>query len=139
MFDARSASSRMTVSGSRERGRHVGHLAQEVGEADHRGERIVEVVGDAGDELADGRHFFRLDELVLQSPPLGLIVEQEHEGGPVGAGNRHGGNGIGPLAGAQLHLAARSLLVQGPSGDRRPTRAARRPARAGRSGSPAGR
>ena len=94
--------------------RHVGHLAQEIGEADDRGERVVEVVRDAGDELADGGHFFRLDELVLQSPPLRLIIEQEHQGGSVGAGNRHGGNRIGPLAGAELHLAARSLLLQGP-------------------------
>ena len=86
MFDARSASSRMTVSGSRRAGGHVGHLAQEVGEPDHRGERVVEVVGDAGDELPDGGHLFRLDELVLQTPPLGLIIEQEHERGAVGAG-----------------------------------------------------
>ena len=81
---------------------------------DDRGERVVEVVRDAGDELADGGHFFRLDELVLQSAPFRLIIEEEHDGGPVGAANRHGGNRIGPLAGAELHLAARSLLVQRP-------------------------
>ena len=111
---ARSASSRMTREGLAQGGRHVGHLGEEVREADDRGERVVEVVRDAGDELADGGHLFRLDELVLQTPPLRLIIEQEHEGGAVGAANRHGGNRIGPLAGAQVDLAARSLLFQGP-------------------------
>ena len=81
-------------------GGDVGHFGEEIGEPDHRCERVVEVVGDAGDELPDGRHLFRLDQLVLQSPPFGLIIEQEHHGGPVGAANRHRGNGIGPLAGA---------------------------------------
>ena len=75
---------------------------------------IVEVVSDAGDELPDGGHLFRLDELVLQTPPLRLIIEEQHEGGSVGAANRHRGNRIGLLAGPELHLAARSLLIQGP-------------------------
>ena len=79
MFEARSASSWMTVSGSRSAGGMWGTSVRIVREADHRGEGVVEVVGDAGDQLADGGHLFRLDELVLQSAPLGLIIEQEHD------------------------------------------------------------
>ena len=97
-----------------QRRRHVGHFGEVVGEPDDRGERVVEVVGDAGDELPDGGHLLRLDELVLQPAALGLVVEEEHHGGAVGAANRHGGHGIGLVAGAQLDLAARSLLIQSP-------------------------
>ena len=122
-----------------QRRRDVGHLGEVVGEPDHRGERVVEVVGDAGDELADGGHLLRLDQLVLQPAALGLVVEEEDDGGPVGAANRHRGNRIGPLPGAKLDLAARSLLIQRPSGARWPTRVGRTPARAGRSGWRAGR
>jgi hypothetical protein len=71
-------------------------------------------VRDPGDELADSGHLFRLDELVLQPAPFRLIIEEEHDGGAVGAANRHHGNRIGPIAGAELDLAARSLLLQRP-------------------------
>ena len=114
MFDARSASSRMTDSGSLRAAGTCGTSLRKSAKPDHRREGVVEVVGDAGDELPDGGQLFRLDELVLQSPPLRLVIEEQDEGGAVGAGNRHGGNGIGPIAGAEIHLAARSLLIQGP-------------------------
>ena len=44
---------------------HVGRLAQEVGKADDGGERIVQVVRDARDELTDRRHLFRVQQLLL--------------------------------------------------------------------------
>ena len=44
---------------------HVGRLAQEVGKTDDGGERIVQVVRDARDELTDRRHLFRLQQLLL--------------------------------------------------------------------------
>ena len=51
-----------------------------------------------------------------------LIIEEQDHGGPVGAADRHHGDRIGPLAGAELDLAARSLLLQGPLKIRGPFR-----------------
>ncbi len=79
-------------------------------------------MGDAGDELPDGRQLLRLDELILQAPALRLVIEEQDQGRAVGAGNRHRGNGIGPIAGPELRLAARSLLIQGPLQIGRPLR-----------------
>jgi hypothetical protein len=93
---------------------NVRDLGQEVGEPDDRGKRVVEVVRDPCNQLADGRHLLRLDQLVLQAAALGLIVEQQDDSRPVGTANRHGGNGIRSLPGSKLHLSARSLLVQSP-------------------------
>ena len=56
----------------------------------------------------------------MQPTPLRLIIEQEHQRGAVGGANRHRSNRIGLVAGAEIHLPARSLLVQGPLQVRRP-------------------
>ncbi len=48
------------------------------------GENVVEVVRDAAGELADGLHFLRLAELLLQPPLRRDIAEQtQHERAPV--------------------------------------------------------
>ena len=97
-----------------QRRRNIGNFPQEIGEPHDGSERVVEVVGNAGDKLPDGRQFLRLDELVLQAPPLSLVVEEQDEGGSVCAGNRHSRNSIGLVAGTKIRLAAHSLLIQSP-------------------------
>ena len=44
---------------------------QQVGEADDRGQHVVEVVRDAAGELADRLHLLALRELLLERPLLG--------------------------------------------------------------------
>ncbi len=54
-------------------GRRLARLAEKVGEAQHRGEGVVQLVGHAGDELADGRQLFRLDQLFLEALGFGDV------------------------------------------------------------------
>src|SRR5215510_8422996 len=37
-------------------------------------ERVADLMGDAGSQLADGRHFLGLDELTLQPLPVGHVI-----------------------------------------------------------------
>ena len=37
--------------------RKFGILHQQIGKSENRGQRIIDFVGDAGDQLSDGRHF----------------------------------------------------------------------------------
>src|SRR5207245_2657138 len=55
-----------------ERGWHFFRLGEEVAEPHDRGERVVQVVRHAGDQLTYRRHFLRLYELLLQPAPLRL-------------------------------------------------------------------
>src|SRR4051812_30826914 len=80
-------------------GGDIGDLSQKIGEPEYRGQWVIQVMGDTRNQLADCRHFFRLDQLVLQSAPLGLVVEQKHHRGSVGAANRNSRNSIGAVAG----------------------------------------
>src|SRR4030095_16434284 len=48
---------------------------QQVAEADHGGQQVVEVVGDAAGELADRLHLLRLGELHLELLALGDVDE----------------------------------------------------------------
>jgi hypothetical protein len=84
----------------------------EIGKAHHRRQRVIQIVGNACNQLPDGRHLLRLDQLVLQAPTLGLVVEQQDHGGSIRAANWHSGNSIGAFIGAQFDLPARSLLVE---------------------------
>ena len=60
---------------------------QQVAEADHRRQQVVEVVGDAAGELADRLHLLRLRELGLQALLLGHVDEvQDHCGTGIRAG-----------------------------------------------------
>ena len=52
---------------------------EKFGIADDHGQQIVEVVGDAAGELADGLHLLRLDELLLGALALGQIVDDADE------------------------------------------------------------
>src|SRR6266568_1038937 len=63
--------------------------------------RVVEIVRDARNQLADRRHLLRLQQLVLETPLLTLILEQQHGGARLAGGN--GGYQQCPLAGAHLH------------------------------------
>ena len=51
----------------------------EVREAEDRGQQIVEVVGDAAGELADGLHFLRLTELRFEGLPLADVDADAEE------------------------------------------------------------
>src|SRR5206468_12340312 len=53
-------------------------LEGETAAARDDGEKVVEVVGDASRELADGLHLLRLQELLLQSLALGDVGEHAH-------------------------------------------------------------
>src|SRR5215211_5279429 len=88
------------------------HLGKEVSEAKHRGEWIVQIMRDPGDELANSGHLFGLNQLILQSSPLSLVVEQQDHSGSIVPANWHSCHGVSPFAGAQFDLPARSLLVQ---------------------------
>ena len=54
-------------------------LLQELGESGDGGERVVEFVRDAGDQLPDGRQLLALDQLRLQRPLLGHVLDQHHD------------------------------------------------------------
>ena len=59
---------------------------QQVGEADDRGQHVVEVVGDAAGELADGVHLLLLAELIFERPLLGDVEGvDDHRLDPAGA------------------------------------------------------
>ena len=67
-----------------ERGRHLGPLRQKLGESHDRSQRVVQVVRHAGDQLADGRHLLRLNQLGLEPPSGRLIGDQHDDLGPAG-------------------------------------------------------
>ena len=52
---------------------------QEVAEANHRGQQIVEIMRDTAGQLADRLHLLRLGELDFQVLLLGDIDEMEHQ------------------------------------------------------------
>ena len=53
---------------------------QQVAEADHRGQQVVEVVRDAAGKLADGLHLLRLGELLLEPALLADVEEMQNRG-----------------------------------------------------------
>ena len=63
-------------------------LEQQLGQAGDGGQRVVELVGHAGDELADGRHLVVLDELRLHDALLGDVLDQQDH--PVRPARRRG-------------------------------------------------
>ena len=96
-----------------ERRRHIGAFRQKLREPDDRCQRVVQVVRNAGNELADGRHLFRLHQLVLEAVALGLVVENQHNIGAARPRERRNGGGIDPIAEMQLDLADRSFRPDG--------------------------
>jgi hypothetical protein len=93
---------------------------QQVAEADHRGQQVVEVVGDAAGELADRLHLLRLGELHLELLALGDVDEV---GDPAGALARRllapryieCGAALALLA-LEPHVERRALLAAGDDG-----------------------
>ncbi len=59
----------------------VGILHQQIGEAQNRGQRIVHFVSDAGNQLADRRHFFGVHQFVAQHGGIGNVGEHDHDAG----------------------------------------------------------
>ena len=53
---------------------------QQVAEADHRGQQIVEIVRHPTGKLADGLHLLRLGELDFEVLLLGDLDEVQHQG-----------------------------------------------------------
>ena len=75
---------------------------EQVGEADDRGQHVVEVVGDAAGELADRLHLLALRELLLERALLGDVEGvDDHRVAAVGAVL----DGVDVEAGAPLALA----------------------------------
>jgi hypothetical protein len=52
---------------------------EEAGVALDDGENVVEIVGDAGGQLADGFHFLDLAQLIFQGVLLGDILGEEEQ------------------------------------------------------------
>jgi len=50
-----------------------GIFHQQVGESEDSGKRIVDLVGDAGDQISDGGHFLRVDQLGAQHGRVGDV------------------------------------------------------------------
>src|SRR3989449_6009362 len=69
----------------------VEDLVEIVERVHHDGERVAQLVRDAGGELPDGRHLLRLDELALQALAIGDVDADE----------------LHPAAGAVLDVAPR--------------------------------
>src|SRR6516165_9350495 len=45
--------------------RYIGILEKQIGKAENRGKRVVDLMGDTGNQLAHGHHFLRMDQLCL--------------------------------------------------------------------------
>ncbi len=76
----------------------------EVAIADDRGQDVVEVVGDAAGELADGLHLRGLGDLALEAILLAIVLEREQDGGvaeAAGTGDGERDRLVGP--GLQPH------------------------------------
>src|SRR5208337_481460 len=56
-----------------------GVFHQEVGESEDGGEGIVDFVGDAGDQLSDGRHFLGVQQLGAQQGGVGDVGHDHHD------------------------------------------------------------
>ena len=54
-------------------------LEQELGQAEDREERVVDLVRDAGRELADRGELAALDELLLHAALLGHVLDQREQ------------------------------------------------------------
>ena len=54
----------------------LGLLEQELGQSEDREQRVVDLVRDAGRELADRRELAALHELLLHAPLLGHVFDQ---------------------------------------------------------------
>ena len=52
---------------------------QEVGESEDGGEGIVDFVGDAGDQLSDGRHLFGVEQLGAQHGGVGDVAHDHYD------------------------------------------------------------
>ncbi len=63
-------------------GRNFGQLLQEVEIADDDRQQIVEVMGDAAGQLADGLELLRLAQLFLELHPLSDVAADRHDRGP---------------------------------------------------------
>ena len=73
-------------------------LEQELRQSRDRGERVVELVGDAGDQLSHRGQLFVLDELGLERPLLGHILDQDDRRRAVQRlGERGGGESQHPV------------------------------------------
>ena len=76
---ARSAALAISCAGPRDSGSLADALQQELAVAGDHHEQIVEVVGDAAGEPADGFHLLRLAELLLQGAAFGDVFGKEFE------------------------------------------------------------
>ena len=56
----------------------AGALAKQFGDAENGGERIIQFVGDAGEHLAHGGEFFRLNKLFFEALEVGDVAAGEH-------------------------------------------------------------
>ncbi len=56
-----------------------GILEQQVGEAKNGGERIIDLVGHAGNQAADGGHLFRMGEFGLEENGVGDVGHDDHD------------------------------------------------------------
>ena len=94
-------------------GRHFAELGEVVGKAHDRSERIVEVVRDARDQLADSGQLFRLDQLILETLPFGLVAEQQYDPPALPAADGEDGRSINAVPMPERSRGCRARLAQG--------------------------
>src|SRR5579872_483192 len=63
-------------------------IAQEFGDAEDRGERIIQLMGDAGNHLAHSGKPLVLNQLLLHAPGIGNVARRSDDAGDA-AGNLH--------------------------------------------------
>src|SRR5512146_1789489 len=77
-------------------GQPARRLEQQLRQAGDRGERVVQLVRDARDQLADGRHLLVLNELSFQRALLGHVSHENHDAAVGGGTPERGGSQAEP-------------------------------------------
>ncbi len=95
--------------------------SDQLGVAEDRRERVVQLVHDAGDHLSQARHLLGLVELLLDAAAFGH-VGQHHDQPLLGprrvSEGRQGHRPVRPVLGASRGLAYRFAVIEHPAGQR---------------------
>ena len=85
--------------------RKVGIFEQQIGEPQDRSQRIIYFVGDAGDKLADSRHFFGVNKFAAEFGGVGDVRHDHDDAVDIVLLVAHGTEVDGELAGVAVSCA----------------------------------